>query len=146
MPHQFNIFPRKRLVAAVFEGDVSAEDMLEIRKQIIRHHDYEDDLRGVFDFRKARKIYHWDELEALSSDAKKNSPCRGKWCSINSTPKETAYSELFKLQITSTHPFENFSTVKAASQFLNTDLSEYLDKKSPSLITSIPFTSQQRSK
>jgi len=126
MAHQLNIYQHEKLIVVVFEGDISIEELKSARLEMINHPDYHESFNGVYDFRKAVKKYRQESLFSFSDTIVKEDKTKGKWCSLNKTPVETGLSELLKNKVKARHPFESFSTVLAASEFLQIRLQKYL--------------------
>jgi|SaaInlStandDraft_1057018.scaffolds.fasta_scaffold67909_2 hypothetical protein len=128
MSYSLRIYPDQHLVTVVFEGDVTIGELVQVDDEISDHPEYQISFCGVFDFRQSRKMYSPRDLAQLKNKGTTRNAEKGKWCSLNSTPRETSLAELFKVKRGIIHPFEVFSTVDAASFFLQMDLSEYLEE------------------
>jgi hypothetical protein len=128
MSYILKIYPNDSLVIVIYQGKITLDELNETRSKIITHPDYSNDFNGVFDFRKATKIISTKDLQTLSETINNQKPAKGKWCSLNSTPYESALTEILKRKIDKTHPFEVFSSVEAASKYLDTPLSNYFNE------------------
>ncbi len=126
MSHSINIYPELKLTSVVFEGDITIEELLEAENDIQNHCDFKLDFNGVYDFRNSKKLFEPKDLDKLKNKSAHFNPNKGKWCSLNSAPFETALSSLFQNKRIEVHPFEVFSSVEAASEFLDIDLSNIL--------------------
>jgi|SaaInlStandDraft_1057018.scaffolds.fasta_scaffold13298_1 hypothetical protein len=131
MSYSFTIHPDDKVIIVIFEGEVSFSELNQVRDDFHQHPEYHEYLSGVYDFRNAKKTLTPQELQALNKRTETEIhqfPAKGKWCSINTSPVETAYSSLYKHNLNLIHLYEVFSTVQGASDYLNIDLKKYLDQ------------------
>jgi hypothetical protein len=111
----------------IFENIITIDELLKTEVEISEHPEYRNHFKGVFDFRNSKKNIIPEDLNKLKPLTIESNPIKGNWCSINSTPLESALSALFKSERDKIHRFELFSSVKAASEYLYTDVSNYLN-------------------
>jgi hypothetical protein len=126
LAHRIQIFPEKKLIIIQYEGEISYEDLVATGLELKAMPDFSEEFNGVSDFRNAHKNLSIRELKVYADRIQYKKNTSVKWCSLNSTAKETALTIIFKEHLEYIHPFEVFSTIKAASEYLRTDLSPYL--------------------
>jgi hypothetical protein len=125
MSHTLRVYPKDELVIVRFTGDVFLSDLRTLENMILQHTDYQLHYVGLYDFRESTKRYtHKDLLELIKLQP--IHPDKGRWCSLNSTPVDTALAMLYAVQRKGENPFNVFSTIPAASDFLNRDLASRL--------------------
>jgi len=127
LSHKLYIYPNSSLVIVIFENIITIDELLKTEIEISEHPEYRNHFKGVFDFRNSKKNINPEDLNKLKPLIIESNPTKGSWCSLNSTPLESALSALFKFERDKIRRFETFSSVKAASEYLHTDVSNYLN-------------------
>jgi hypothetical protein len=109
MSHSFTIYPDDALIIVILENKISIDELDEIGIAVTAHSDYKHTFNGVYDFRNAIKTFSPQDIKMKFFHSKnKWSNKHGRWCSLNSTPLETALSELYRLDIQHYYPFNLF--------------------------------------
>lgn len=101
-------------------------EIVEAGEAIKNHSEFKTHYNGVCDFRSCQKDISYDEMRDYSKRIARKTVEKTRWCSINSTPKETGLAYLLKDCILDIHPMEVFTSVKAASEYLGMNLDKYL--------------------
>ena len=130
MSHSIKVIPGRKVVLVSFYGKVSMEELESVRKEILNHKEYHHDFDGVYDFRLDQKDFSPEKMQDLAQTLKLIEPSQGRWCSIVSDPKDTAYSLLLRQEVSAKLKFEVFSTTEAASSYLRMSQSEFLSQLS----------------
>jgi len=126
--HQLAIYPEESLVVCVFSGQITISEIEETAKIMLSHPDFDIHLNGISDFRQAQVTFTRSELEYFNRAAIETPFTRGSWCLLADSPIETAMALIYANELKETHPVGVFSTIKGASNFLNKDLSQYLNE------------------
>jgi len=128
--HKVEIYPEQSLVVAVFSGLVTIEEIKQANIETAKDPKFKKNFDGVTDFRFAKASFTDQQLLQFRESALKSDFTRGIWCILASRPLETAMSLIFANKVQKNH-IKVFSTVEAASAFLNRDL-RHLLAQSPS--------------
>jgi len=100
--------------------------VIEATQDMVAHPQFSTEFDGVADYRDAKVRFTAAELAGLTQSVKDRDMAHGTWCLLASGPLETAMMNLFQRNLKALHPIAIFSTVAAASNHLNRDLSAYL--------------------
>ncbi len=128
--HKIKVYPELSLVVTVFSGSISIEEIKAANLEIARNPDFNKYFDGVSDFRSAQACFTEHELFEFRSSAIRSDFTRGVWCILTSSPLETAMSMIFANKMQK-YIVKIFSTVEAASTYLQKDLQPMLNQ-SPS--------------
>ncbi|HKI60506.1 MAG TPA: hypothetical protein VKA23_05680 [Mariprofundaceae bacterium] len=128
--HKVDIYPEQSLVVALFSGPVTIEEIKQANIETIKDSRFDKRFDGITDFRFAEASFTDHDLLQFRASALKSDFTRGAWCILASRPLETAMSMIFANKAQKT-PIKVFSTVDAASAYLNRDLQQLLTQ-SPS--------------
>ena len=124
--HQHQIYPELRLIVIELIGPVTFEQLLKGTEELLAHPDFDQSFNGVTDYRRAEIQFSPAELKRFTDLTQTKQVALGTWCMLVSGTQQTAMVTLFKHQVEAQHPIELFSTLKAASAFIGTDLSKFL--------------------
>jgi len=114
----------KRLVVTRFEGPIDYLDVMQWMDQSLQDDSFSRDYDGIVDLRAASfKSVRAEKAELLAFYMIENDFTRGKWVVLVAAPMETALAVIYGDLAARQHPIEIFSTLRAASVFLNKDLS-----------------------
>ena len=128
--HKVDVYPEQSLVVAVFSGPVTIEEIKQANIETAKDTKFEKHFDGVTDFRLAEASFTDLQLLRFRESALKSDFTRGIWCILASKPLETAMSMIFANK-TQKNQIKVFSTVEAASAYLNRNL-QHLLAQSPS--------------
>jgi hypothetical protein len=125
--YDIRILKTIRTVLLDFEGDISFDEFVSCFEEANAHPDYSPEFDGVADLRKARLTLDDQEAEALAAFVVSGELSSGRWAILTASPHETALSILYEQAASEQHAAQVFSTVQAASAYLEVDLSGVLD-------------------
>ncbi|MES0370880.1 MAG: hypothetical protein ABUK11_01240 [Mariprofundaceae bacterium] len=126
--YKLDIYPEEALVVLMFSGQLEIEEIETAIHEMASHSDYIKHFDGVSDCRSAKVMFSEKQLHQFNRKAKENGIARGVWCLLVDRPLETAMAMIYAHEIKENHPVAVFSTVKAASEYLNKDINYYLSR------------------
>ena len=124
--YQFRIVPEENLIVLQFSGEVLWEEVGRYYGELVKDPNYHQELMGVCDLRGAELMFTPEESKMLARISREQQLTRGRWAFIADTPSGTALAMIFGKEIGDFHESQFFSSVDAASDFLDRDLSRYL--------------------
>lgn len=125
--YKLDIYPEDALVTIVFSGPIKTEEIGMAILEMAKHSDYARHFNGISDCRLAESKITENELYRFNQRAKKTRITHGAWCLLVDRPLETAMAMIFAHALNEKQAIGVFSTVKAASEYLEKDLSHCLN-------------------
>lgn len=126
--YKLEIYPDEALVVCVCSGEIEVKELQKASLELANHTDYARHYDGVIDLKSAKAALTPRQLQAFCQALVDRNGCRGSWCLISNSPMETAMAMIFAHALRERHPVGVFSTIKAASEYLNKDLSHHLSE------------------
>lgn len=125
--YKIEIFPEKALVIMEYSGSVDFQEIMKANTEMASDPRFKPSFNGVVDHRKANVELSYEEIQQIANSVSENNISVGRWVIMVESPKETAFSMLYKESIEDQHPEFICSTITGASAFLNVDLTNYLE-------------------
>ena len=125
--YSFKIIPELNLIVLRLSEVVFWEDIEEYYGKLIKDPNYHRELMGVCDLRGADMRFTPEQSKILAQMSREQQLTTGKWAFIADTPSGTALSVVFGREIEDFHDSQFFCTVESASDYLDIDLTTYLD-------------------
>ncbi|OSM01514.1 hypothetical protein [Magnetofaba australis] len=116
----------KRLIVASFSGEIGYAELQEWQLGLSATPDFAPDFFGVADFRRASVRITTEGLQRIDQISAERLMPSGKWALLVNSPHEAALAAQYIHIKNDKHPLSYFNTVRAASEYLGVDLSEYL--------------------
>lgn len=128
MNRTFKIYPEQKLCVVRFIGAIDYEDFVQWADDALADPAFSKDYDGVMDIRRAVfKHMRPEKARALATYMIDNNFTYGKWVSLVAKPMESALSMLYSEMANLQHPHILCSTVSGSGEFLERDLSKFLD-------------------
>jgi hypothetical protein len=121
--YEVKIYPELALSAITFQGLVDFELVQKSIEELGAHPDFSPDYRGVVDHRKSDIRMSPSEVRQVASMVQSTDTTRGRWAMLVDTPQVTALGTIYVEAIQGQHEETLFSTIEAASNYLEIDLS-----------------------
>lgn len=123
--YNYKIVENKKLIIEAFKGDVCLDFFKESMLKEFNDPDYVNLKLGICDLRKANLILSDKEIKELFEFAiahDKNLSI--KWATLTKGPYETAMAMIYELQAVKHYGYKIFSTLEAACNYLELNLTE----------------------
>ncbi|MCH8540913.1 MAG: hypothetical protein LAT58_09110 [Opitutales bacterium] len=119
------MFPEQKLVYERFTGTTDRKEFQEMVYQLWKEPDYHKDINVIMDFRQSAMDYKPEDIRNLCQFFMDEPDATdGLGAFLVSTPKETALTELFELNIKEHNNVGVFSTWGAAAAFLGVTIDD----------------------
>lgn len=129
--HSYRIIPEEELIIQKLYGDITLPHLLDFCEKIIKEPHFSPLSSIVFDFRNARILMSLEELKAAAHSYKDTECFRGRKAMLVNRSVDTAKIMIFRDYVGDDQRICVYSTLDAASTFLQNDLSRYLDSDEP---------------
>nr|CRH06845.1 protein of unknown function [Candidatus Magnetococcus massalia] len=126
---EYMVKPELQLVIAEFIGDIPFDELLYWHLELAARDDYQAHYFGLADMRRANMLATPQEVAELDALNEEQQIVTGRWAVLVATPREAAMAAHYENLKGSKHPMRYFSTLQAAAEYLEFDLTGYLPEE-----------------
>jgi len=124
--YDYRIYKNEKIIILRFWGKVNYNDYLNCFLEAGRDPEFSHNLKGLADERRVQASIRPDETRKLADFVASKGLSKGKWAVLVSDPVPTALAVIYEEVVKKQHPLGIFSTIRAASEYLECNLESLL--------------------